>query len=223
MRRSVLTILSLVVLGVLAGCGSPAQPATGPHQDTPPAQPATAPTATGSPVVTPTSSPTGTAPVPAGSPAASPVRPGLTPLTPSTPGTMPTGTPVDPAAYRGAGGYYFGSPNGSVYCGVLTVGSQVLAGCQSMAPMPDQLPQCGSNPSLLSPTLQWPGQQETLAVGCLSQGVFVGQDARVLPAGSSFSSAGYTFVATRSGIHASNVATHQGFVIQPPGYQVFVG
>lgn len=179
-RRS-LVLLVLAPFALTACQGQPASPTT----TTP------APTAT-----TASSTPAGSASPskPASASATSATPSAATPSTGPASPPLATMTPVTAADYLiGAGEYRFASPSGHLRCGL----SAGLLGCQSDRVVAN-LPQCNAPTVDSAPIVTL--RNGEVKTDCTRQGVFVSENAKVLPYGHTLQMGEYTCGSSTEGV-----------------------
>ena len=143
--------------------------------------------------------------VPASQPAQPPQQP-----------AFPAGQAVNIANFQQGTDYYWTSPTGRIYCGVLQVGDAPLAGCQVFAPSTS----CGDNPDVRQPMVSW-GQEPALHETCSTQGVFVRADSPALEYGQQVQIGQFTAVSQQDGMYMRNAQTGEAFSIAVEGIKTF--
>lgn len=140
--------------------------------------------------------------------------------TTSGPGTpRPDFTLVNAADYREGQAYYFTSPSGNLYCGYHPEQAVLGVGCQA-AVLVANMPEC-NDPDSLAPGVTIPlGDDEPVKAHCFNQGVYVGEERKVLPYGSALEVDGFRCESTTQHMACRHVASGRGFTIAREGIEV---
>lgn len=132
--------------------------------------------------------------------------------------TRPPVTEVDPEAFLSDwGSYYFTSPSGNLYCGILRDGTQLLAGCQAQS-IVQNLPECDDPMVLRGPMISLI-EDGSVATGCTNEGVYVGDEAVVLNYGEQLTVADVSCTSREKGVTCEDLKTGVRFVASRASFE----
>ncbi|GEM_PF-1491770 len=210
MPKSCLVAFSVIALGATA-CSGDADEKT---SESPAPAPATTTVQAPASTVQQEPAPTVTVTQQETAPAPQPTQPAQPPQQPA----FPTGQLVDSAIFKQGPNYYWTSPTGRIFCGVMEMQGEgyVVAGCQINAPSQA----CGDDPNVRQPMVIW-GTEPNLQNTCTTQGVFAFPDSPALAYGQQINIGSFTAVSQQDGIYMRNTKTGEAFSIAVEGVKTF--